>query len=304
MSRVGAGVVAGLVLAVGAAGCTGGDGARGEVSRSREADRVPVSTPPAPAPAPYSGPLYVADASGGEVRAGDTEAELTARATGAAGRALECEGNIHSGGPAEPWSEGDGGATAAEGLKAFFAAGQPEVPHSGYRVERAERDRVLYSLDAAGRTKVAVIVAKDRPRRPGWGPETSAWCDPAELPAAFTDGRPYEIWTDRDGERVPFTKLNSQDGPEHCAWQKARFLALGAEPDRRMYARDPDGVLPPGMLRSRYDGDAALPAGAADTGYRLERWELWLAGDRETAYIRTPRGVEAWPSVADGMACK
>ncbi len=66
---------------------------------------------------------------------------------------------------------------------------QPEQPDHGYRVERAERDRVLYSYDVDGRTKVAVVVAKDQRDRPGWGPETNASCDPAELPESLRPPR-------------------------------------------------------------------------------------------------------------------
>lgn len=67
-----------------------------------------------------------------------------------------------------------------EGLNAYFDIYQPEEPDYGYRVERREGDRVLFSFDVRGRTKVAVVVAKDQPHRPGWGPETSASCDPSE----------------------------------------------------------------------------------------------------------------------------
>lgn len=61
-------------------------------------------------------------------------------------------------------------------------------------MERKEKDRVLFSYDVKGRAKVAVVVAKDQPHRPGWDPETNASCDPSELPASFTDST-YEIWT-------------------------------------------------------------------------------------------------------------
>nr|BBJ55816.1 hypothetical protein SAVMC3_84450 [Streptomyces avermitilis] len=60
------------------------------------------------------------------------------------------------------WSRDDGGATPEEGLQAYFDLEQAEDPHYGYRVEREERDRVLYSFDVHGRTKVAVVVAKDQ----------------------------------------------------------------------------------------------------------------------------------------------
>ena len=258
-------------------------------------DLVVAGTPPV---APYSGPLHVPAKNLDEDSARATRIE-----SGAAGRALECDGEIYSGGGSEPWSKGDGGATPEEGLEAYFEIEQPDVPRQGYRVEREEQDRVLYSFDVGGRTKVAVIVAKDQKNRPGWGPETSASCDPSELPASFTDKQWYEIWTDRQGKRVPITKLNSSVGPEHCDWQKAHFLSLGEGRNGRLYARDPDRVLPQDMLASPYDGDVRMPAGAHDTGYRFHDWQLWLTDDPSKAYVRTPDGDEAWPRVQDGFGC-
>ncbi|MFF8955583.1 hypothetical protein [Streptomyces sp. NPDC014894] len=293
MRRVGTGVLAGLVLAAGPVGCGADDGAK-------DGGRSPVIEGSSPAPSPYPGPLWVADRAKGRVDGSETEHDPATWGTGAAGRAVECAARLYGGGPSEPWSEGDGGGTPEEGLKLFFEIEQPDLPQSGYRVERTEGERVLYSLDVKGRTKVAVIVAKDRPNRPGWGPETTAWCDPAELPAGFAESKGYEVWTDRDGRRVPVAELSSGAGPEHCDWQKAHFLQVGAEPERRSYGRDPDGVLPEEMLTSRYEADVTMPGDARDTGRRLNRWELWMAADDAKAYVRTPRGVEAWPAVRGG----
>lgn len=38
---------------------------------------------------------------------------------------------------------------------------QPVQPDRGYRAEHREADRALHSVDVEGRTKVAVVVAKD-----------------------------------------------------------------------------------------------------------------------------------------------
>jgi len=259
-------------------------------------DLVVTGTPPA---TPYAGPLdlpFKESADGSE-----REAE---KGSGAAGRALECDGRIYSGGGGDEWGESDGGSTPEEGLNAFFDMDQPELPDHGYRVERKERGRVLFSYDVGGRTKVAVVVAKDQPDRPGWGPETNASCDPAEFPASFTDTK-FEIWTDRDGRRVPTTTLSSSVGPEHCDWESVHFLALGEGEDARQYARDPEGALGSGeLLTSEYDGDIRMPADARDTGYRFDDWALWLTDDKATAYVRTSHGVEAWPATNDWVACK
>lgn len=275
-----------VLLGVLAAGCrAGGPG-----------DLVVTGTSPA---TPYAGPLSVPSekTEGDGLRAREAQ-------SGAAGRALECTGEFYSGGASDPWSKGDGGATPEEGLRAYFAMEQPELPESGYRVEREEAGRVLFSYDVGGRTKVAVVVAKDRPHRPGWGPETSASCDPAELPARFTEEKGYEIWADRQGHRLPVTWINSYAGPRHCGWQSAHFLATGRGKDSRLYARDPDGVLGPEMLTADYRPDALLPVGARDTGYRYQDWELWLTAGKSKAYVRTPHGVEVWPEVKPGLGCQ
>ncbi|PKW11585.1 hypothetical protein SAMN05428944_1193 [Streptomyces sp. 1222.5] len=277
------GLVALAVLtAVAAAGCD--DGPR--------PDLVLKGTPPA---APYSGRL---DVPTREIDESGPRALLLA--SGAAGRALECDGEIFDGSGPDGWSRSDGGATPEEGLALYFDMFQPEEPDHGYRVERKERDRVLYSYDVDGRTKVAVVVARDQKDRPGWGPETSAACDPAELPESFTATTDWQIWTDRAGRRVPVSRLSSSAGPEHCGWQSASFLRL----DDRTYARDPDGVLHrDGLLPKPYRAKVRMPAGAHDTGYHLRGRRLWLTDDRATAYVRTAAGVEAWPLLKEGVGC-
>ncbi|WP_043670284.1 hypothetical protein [Streptomyces xylophagus] len=265
-----------VLVAVTAVGCGSEDGG----------DVVVAGTAPAK---PYDGPLYV-PASGSDK-------------SGAAGRALECDGKMYEGGGADAWSKGDGGKTPEGGLRAYFDMQQPDVPRTGYRVEREESGRVLFSYDVGGRTKVAVVVAKDGKNRPGWGPESSASCDPAELPASFAEAHGYEIWTDKDGKRVPTTVVSSSVGAAHCDWQKAHFLQTGEGRKGRLYARDPDKVLPSEMLTAPYDGDVRMPASARDTGYRYQDWQLWLTADASKAYVRTPDGVEAWPAVKDGTGC-
>ncbi|WP_405895855.1 hypothetical protein OG272_44015 [Streptomyces sp. NBC_00104] len=282
-------VIVAAVAAVAAVGCGAGSGG----------DLVVTGTAPA---TPYAGPLYVPHQ---EVDEDGVEAIRTE--SGAAGRALECDGEIYEGGGGPGgWGRDDGGKTPEEGLRAYFDIEVPDVPEEGYRLERREKDRALFSYDVDGRTKVAVIVAKDREGSPGWGPETSASCDPAELPASFTDSRAYEIWTDRDGDRVPITEVHTSVGSEHCDWQKAHFLSRGGDADGkgRLYGRDPEGVLPDGMLTSAYDGDVPMPVHARDTGYRHEDRALWLVErDPSKVYVRTPDGVEVWPEVAKGMGC-
>ena len=277
------GLVAVAVLAaVTAVGCDDGTGVR-----------VAKGTPPA---TPYSGPLHVPTKSldGHSTR-------VLRMASGAAGRALECDGEIFEGSGPDGWSRSDGGDTPEEGLKLYFDMFQPAQPDHGYRMEREEADRVLYSFDVKGRTKVAVVVAKDQKDRPGWGPETNASCDPAELPARLAAAQGWEVWTDRGGRRVPVTRLGSSAGPEHCGRQSAHFLHL----DRRTYVRDPEGVLGrDGLLKAPYRENVRMPAGARDTGYHYRGRHLWLTDDKDTAYVRTSDGVEAWPQPKGDVGCK
>ncbi|MET7289533.1 hypothetical protein [Streptomyces sp. NPDC005573] len=275
-------VVTAAMTAATTAGCDGGSGA----------PLVVEGTAPA---VPYSGPL--------DVPARETDGRGAAAlhlASGAAGRALECDGPIFEGGGPDGWNESDGGGSPEEGLRLFFDMYEPSLPDHGYRVERRAAGRVLYSFDVGGRTKVAVVVAEDQKDRPGWGPETDAACDPAELPARDAAELGWEVWKDRAGKRVPVSRLSSSSGAEHCGWQSARILDV----DGHEYARDPGGVLRgDGLLEEPYRPDVPMPAGARDTGYHREGLRLWLTGDRATAYVRTSRGVEAWPSVKDGTGC-
>ncbi|MCS0605471.1 hypothetical protein NX794_30340 [Streptomyces sp. LP11] len=279
--RAGLTAAAVVVVLVAVAGCH--DDAPGPVIEGR---------PPA---TPYRGPLDI------PLRSLDAGGPRALRlASGAAGRALECDGEIFDGSGPDGWGPSEGGATPEEGLARYFDMVQPEVPDHGYRAERREADRVLYSFDVGGRTKVAVVVAKDQKDRPGWGPETSASCDPAELPASFTDTTDWQIWADRAGRRVPVTRLHSADGPAHCGRRSARFLHL----DGRTYASDPDGVLArDGLLRAPYRPRTALPAGARDTGYHYRGSHLWRTADSTVVYVRTADGVAAWPLVKDGAGC-
>ncbi|WP_419995239.1 hypothetical protein [Streptomyces boninensis] len=248
--------------------------------------------------APYAGRL---DDKGREVdpKGEEPNPEEMLIMAGSAGKALECDGKLYSGGESDPWSKQDGGSSPEEGLANYFDHEGGDEPPYAFRIEARRDGRVLFSYDVRGRTKHAVVVAEDQSQRPGWGPETAAQCDPAEFAPAVTKKMGLEIWVDREGHRVPTTKIESNPGPEHCDWQSAHFIAMSNDTH---YARDPKGVLGKDALSSPYDGDATLPPDARNTGYRYKHWKLWLAADKQTAYIRTPDGVEAWPKMEGGCA--
>ncbi|KUN75340.1 hypothetical protein AQJ66_36040 [Streptomyces bungoensis] len=58
-----------------------------------------------------------------------------------------------------------------------------------------------------------------------------------------------------------------------------------------------------GLFWAPYGGDVRMPADARDTGYHRRGRHLWLTADREVAYVRTARGVEAWPGVRREVGC-
>lgn len=97
---------------------------------------------------------------------------------------------------------------------------------------------------------------------------------PPVLAAYFTDtpaypGRPWS----KEGVAVPTSELSLAAGPEHCNWERARFLGWTL-----LYSRDPEGVLThsPGS-QAGFRAGAVLPPDAAATGYTQGPVELWTA---------------------------
>lgn len=242
----------------------------------------------------YDGPLYV------PVRHPDA-ADVLER-SGAAGRALECDGNPYLGSTGRNWGAPAGGDNPAEGLQLFVEDIATDLPKDGYRIERQGEERVLYSYDVDGETKVAVVVRDGLAHygeEPGWGMESYAQCNPAEFDPADDQELEHQIWTDQSGDRVPTTLLTSYAGPEHCGWQSVTFLQLR----KTQYVRDPSGVLGREGVHRSYSADAQLPGTAVDTGYRLGEKHLWLSHDKATAYVVTPKSTERWPAATKPILC-
>ena len=223
---------------------------------------------------------------------------------GAAGRHVECEGQLAQGGWAPDFGAPSGAADPQEALDDFLVDGPLDLPTSGYDQAAAERGRVLFTHAVDGSSRVAVIVADstvvetDPSAQPGWGVETFATCDPAEYAPTTDDELHQSVWTDRDGDRVPTSTLKTFPGPAHCNWQSTTFMYL----DDQQYLSDPEQILT-SETTVPYDGDAPLPADAIDTGYRRGDDQLWLGRDRSIAYIVTPDHVEAWPSTTEPLGC-
>lgn len=182
------------------------------------------------------------------------------------------------------------------------------LPTDGYVVEWQRDGRALLSFDTDDRTTVAFVVAdgiRDYRDETGWGVETWAQCDPSEWPAATTDALDIGIWTDADGARMATETVVSSRGPEHCDWQDIIFLHVGGQRGDEYLLRDVDGELRR-SLTTTYDGAAALPEDAIDTGWQRDGRELWVGKEPRAAYLVSladPTDVERWPASKQGIGC-
>lgn len=251
---------------------------------------------------PYAGPMQL------PVDHGDAASVL--EGSGAAGRALQCDGEPYAGGSGDY----DSGLTSTQesaesALENYFSEEVfVQLPADGYRVERDDDERVLFSYDVRDQTKVAFIASGsilDFNGDEGWGIETWAQCDPSEFPASVTDALGIEVWRDASGKRVPVTEVQSGPGPEHCDWQDITFLTLDTENGERQYLRDTTGELRD-LLATTFDASATLPKQATDTGFRRDGRRLWLHPKGSAAYLvekTNPNNVERWPAAKEHVTC-
>ena len=253
-----------------------------------------------PVPSPYDGPMTL------PIDHGD-EASVAER-SGAAGRALECDGKPHDGGGADY----DSGLASVQHSATKALQNQFDengwgntLPDEGYRIEREDDGRVLMSYDVDQRTKIAFIAydrIKDFNHDTGWGIEAWAQCDPSEFPTSVTDSFDEDIWEDTTGKRVPVTTVTSFKGAEHCGWQDITFVIHA---DGTEYLRDVRGLLNKFLLTT-YDGSADLPKDATDTGLRHDDRQLWIVPAKDAAYLVSvgdADDVERWPAAKQRIGC-
>jgi hypothetical protein len=262
---------------------------------------------PDPAGAPYDGPMHV--------KRGYSDEATVLEAAGAAGLALECDGEPRRGGGGDYV---DGGLEKVQdspqaAFDDLLDQERIEVPEDGYRVERVDDGRVLLSYDVDDRTRVAAVVHEgmtDYDDGTGWGVEAWASCDPAELGIDVAEDLGFQIWTDAAGRPVPTSDVLSFSGSEHCDWQDLTWLDLGmsADNDRdfdRYLSDDDEGQLLD-FLSTASDDSAALPADATDTGWQRDGRELWLGQHPRAAYLVSvddPADVQLWPLVTEQIGC-
>lgn len=250
-----------------------------------------------PWPSVYDGPLYVSTAG-----------------TGAAGLALECES-----GPAQ-----GGSVTYAESLArvqdsperalaAWRTAEQVRIPSGGYVVERTDDGRSLLSWDRDGlRTVVAVVVkedVRDRTGTSGWGVETWAACDLAELGDEGAAALGLGLWHDRNYREVSTTTVVSVPGSKQCGWEDITWLRFGNSVDGTMsntefVSGDARGELAP-YLAMKPDRRSALPSDAINWELVRDGRRLWIPEDRRAAYLvpDSGSGVERWPAITRPFMC-
>lgn len=189
-----------------------------------------------------------------------------------------------------------------------------EVPTSGYVVEWERAGQALLSWNVDGRTRIAVLVADgitDYLGNTGWGVQSWAQCNPAELPAEVTDRLDVGVWENASAQRVPTTEVVSFQGAEHCDWQDLTWLRLGVASDAdRTYdeylSGDDDGQLAD-YLTTAPAAAATLPADAVDTGWRRDGRELWLGESPRAAYLVSldvESDVQLWPATKESIGCE
>ncbi|MBC9715155.1 hypothetical protein H9Y04_21625 [Streptomyces sp. TRM66268-LWL] len=226
---------------------------------------------------------------------------------GAALLTLECSGDPLQAGAAHDLGSTVSQETPEAALQKHLDDNQfwKIAPQRGYRVEKREDERVLFSYDIDGRTRVGMITAEGLEGKDGWTVETFALCDPSEYAERERADLDMKVWSDAQGRAVDTRKVHSAMGPEHCDWQSAEFLTLGEGRDAPSYYRDPEGALAGiDRLHFPYDGDTRLPSDAVDTGWRQDGRELWLAADKKSAYVRVDGGtVERWSGSSERILC-
>ena len=279
-----------LVLAVltvpALAACAGHDPGPGpDASVEAAGDRIDLTPPPDP----YAGPLYAEPHTGTRIDR-----------AGAAGAVVTCDTlGTDLGFNRGRSDDREAGATPESALLGWVDDLTWSWPTAGWRLERRDGDRVLFTYPVDGVVKQAVVVHDgETVSGAGWYVESWAQCDLSELPRAVTDRAGVLIWTDSDGAPVPTSTVVSWPGPEHCDWQDSTVLGVG----KARYWRRPPHYLAD-SLDGRYVAATPLPAGAEDTGFARGGEHLWLAADGHAAYVGSRRSVEVWPREARPIGC-
>jgi hypothetical protein len=218
------------------------------------------------------------------------------------GGQLECDGPVASIGGEVPNDGGVGlpGATPEDGLANFLGPNNPyaSLPLEGYTLLHDVGHWASFGHVFDGQVK-AIIVLTDLEEfqrdGTGWLVIGLRACDAAEFDPDVPLTFPVAFWTDASGDRVSTEVIQSFSGPGHCGWESVTFLHV----DGQLYFRDPEAVMAE-YTTSAFQLGAELPPTAVDTGYRRERWALWL-DPGEDAYVVIGDTTERWPRSKDPM---
>lgn len=252
---------------------------------------------------PYAGPLV----------ATPTEAQRAhpSEWPGAAGAVVRCSSPAHGQTVLGTNTEGAVGSDPRDAIEVRIGEGLfLDAPNDRLALERDDGDRVLFTTSYDGVARQAIIV-RNGPSGPGtgakdgrgWYVESFAACDLADFPESVSAAHGVQVWSDRDGARVPTTTVVSAAGPEHCAWQDMTFLTFGgATRDARSYIARPSPDLHD-YFDLPYREHVHVPAGATDTGYEREGRHLWLSADERYAYVGSRTDADAWPRPKERFGC-
>jgi hypothetical protein len=247
--------------------------------------RLDEAAPSGPAPTP-------------ELASPSTTAEpAPAWAADLAGQ-LACDGPVANLGGEYPDNGGwpdRAGATAEATLALFLGPGNPyaSLPTAGFTPLHAEPHWASFVHTVGGRTKAIVLLSDITNVGPGWSVVGLRACDPSEFDPAVPLTFPVTIWKNSSGNAVSTETIRSNPGPGHCGWDSAIWLNVAGS----LYFRDPQGVMGQ-WTKAKFEPHAHLPASATDSGYRSDKWSLWLDPGKD-AYLVSGGNVERWPRSLD-----
>lgn len=252
-----------------------------------------------PSATPYDGPLYV------EVTPPPPGQDP--EPSGAALPIVQCTFDPNAGTNDQPYEFKEAGSSPEKALTATTNYQVHTAGRSGLIKAREEKERVLFTLEVAGATKLAAIVRHGpigyHSERTGWYLESWAVCDPAEFPDPSVIGMgDLQIWTDAQGERVPTYRIFTSDDTDCLPGTTWLKLDGGDFEGGQTYVRGA-GPEYADWFAEEWVESMTRPPEAEPTGYSRDGRTLWLSPDGKRAYVGTESPVEMWPATTQDLGC-